>query len=80
MEAADNDGLSKDEDDALRRLSFFADVAGVTEWTESRIAELRSHDRRSEIRPPRDEPLPILESPEDAEEDEESQDLESPAG
>jgi hypothetical protein len=71
MEAPDDGGLTKHEDDDLRRLSFFAHIARLTEWTESRISDLRSHDRRHDVRPPRDEDLPILEpgdqtDPEDA--------------
>jgi hypothetical protein len=71
MESPEAEGLSKEEDDSLRRLSYFADVAGSTEWTDSRIAELRNHDRRRGIRPPRDEPLPILD-PDDRDEPEDA--------
>ena len=56
-----SDGLTKDEDDALRRLSFFADNAGISEWTQNRIDDLRSNDRRRGVRPPRDEPLTVAE-------------------
>ena len=64
METPESEGLSKDEDDALRRLKFFSDNAGISQWTRSRIADLRSHDRRKTIREPREETSPVA-NPED---------------
>ncbi len=61
MEMPESEGLSKEEDDSLRRLSFFGDNAGISEWTRNRIADLRNHDRRKGVRPPRDEPLAVVE-------------------
>jgi hypothetical protein len=59
MEAPQTDGLTEpglteQEDDALRRLSYFADNAGLSEWSKSRLSELRSRDRRDEVRLPRE--------------------------
>ena len=59
METPESEGLSKAEDDSLRRLKFFSDNAGISEWTRDRIASLRTHDRRRGIRAPRDEPLTV---------------------
>ena len=47
-------GLSEAEDDALRRLSYFADNAGLSQWSKSRLSDLRSRDRRDEVRLPRE--------------------------
>ena len=47
-------GLTETEDDALRRLSYFADNAGLSQWSQSRLSELRSRDRRDEVRLPRE--------------------------
>lgn len=49
-----DDGLTRDEDDALRRLAYFAENAGLSKWSESRLKELRSRDRRDDIRLPRE--------------------------
>lgn len=54
MEAPQTDGLSEEEDDALRRLSYFADNAGLSKWSTTRLSELRSRDRRDEVRLPRE--------------------------
>ena len=62
METPESEGLSKEEDDSLRRLKFFSDNAGISQWTRKRIADLRTHDRRKGIRPPRDEPLTVAET------------------
>ena len=46
--------LSPEEDDELRRLRYLADSGTLSERCRARIRELRSRDRRSEIRPPRE--------------------------
>lgn len=48
------EGLTEAEDDALRRLSYFADNAGLSQWSKVRLSDLRSRDRRDEVRPPRE--------------------------
>ena len=48
------EGLSEAEDDALRRLSYFADNAGLSQWSKSRLSDLRARDRRDEVRLPRE--------------------------
>ncbi|HEX4863225.1 MAG TPA: hypothetical protein VFV02_04080 [Acidimicrobiales bacterium] len=55
MESPEEKGLSRDEDDSLRRLAWFAETVGVSHWARTRIDELRRRDRRAEIRPPREE-------------------------
>lgn len=48
------EGLTETEDDALRRLSYFADNAGLSQWSRSRLSDLRARDRREEVRLPRE--------------------------
>jgi hypothetical protein len=55
MESPEDCGLTREEDDSLRRLFWFAETVGVSQWARSRIEDLRRRDRRSEIRPPREE-------------------------
>jgi hypothetical protein len=55
MESPEEHGLTREEDDSLRRLFWFAETVGVSQWTRSRIEDLRRRDRRAEIRPPREE-------------------------
>lgn len=51
-------GLSREEDDELRRLSFFSTVGALSEEKLNRFRELRERDRREEVRPPREFELP----------------------
>lgn len=55
MESPEEHGLTREEDDSLRRLFWFAETVGVSHWARSRIEDLRGRDRRAEIRPPREE-------------------------
>ena len=55
MESPEEHGLTREEDDSLRRLFWFAETVGVSQWARNRIEDLRRRDRRAEIRPPRDE-------------------------
>lgn len=55
MASPEKEGLTREEDDSLRRLAWFAQHVGVSSWARARIEELRSRDRRTEIRPPRQE-------------------------
>ena len=55
MASPEKEGLTREEDDSLRRLAWFAQHVGVSSWARARIEELRSRDRRTEIRPPREE-------------------------
>lgn len=56
MKAPRSEGLSEEEDDDLRRLAYLAGTAGLSAWSESRVSDLRSRDRREEVRPPREIP------------------------
>lgn len=47
-------GLTREEDDELRRLNFLAKVGTLSERKRQRILELRILDRRVQIRPPRE--------------------------
>lgn len=51
-----DDRLSRDEDDELRRLHWFSEVAMLSGQKVERIVELRLRDRRAEIRQPREIP------------------------
>lgn len=55
MESPEEHGLTREEDDSLRRLFWFAETVGVSNWARNRIEDLRRRDRRAEIRPPREE-------------------------
>lgn len=55
MESPEEYGLTREEDDSLRRLFWFAETVGVSQWARNRIEDLRRRDRRAEIRPPREE-------------------------
>jgi hypothetical protein len=46
-------GLTREEDDELRRLNFLSEVDTVSERKRQRILELRMRDRRMQIRPHR---------------------------
>lgn len=46
--------LSPEEDDELRRLHYLSQNGMLSDWSRSRIEELRPRDRRSTIRPPRE--------------------------
>lgn len=54
MQAPRGKGLTEEEDDDLRRLSYLAGTAGMSDWSNSRLAELRLRDRRGEVRLPRE--------------------------
>jgi hypothetical protein len=54
MEVPHPEGLTREEDDSLRRLAYFAENAGLSKWSQSRLHELRLHDRRAKIRLPRE--------------------------
>lgn len=54
MDVPEDGGLTRDEDDSLRRLAYFAENAGLSEWSEARLKELRARDRRDDIRLPRE--------------------------
>jgi hypothetical protein len=47
-------GLSRDEDDELRRLNYMAQHGMLSPRSRERILELRMRDRRLEIRAPRE--------------------------
>lgn len=49
-----SDGLSRQEDDELRRLNYFGEVGTLAGSKLERFAELRLRDRRKEIRAPRE--------------------------
>jgi hypothetical protein len=55
VEASDDKGLTREEDDSLRRLAWFADTVGLSPWAKTRVDDLRRRDRRAEVRPPREE-------------------------
>ena len=55
MDSPEDQGLTREEDDSLRRLFWFAETVGVSQWARGRIEDLRRRDRRAEIRPPREE-------------------------
>lgn len=46
--------LTPEEDDELRRLHYLSQNGMLSEWSKSRIEELKPRDRRSTIRPPRE--------------------------
>jgi hypothetical protein len=46
--------LSPEEDDELRRLHYLSQNGMLSDWSRSRIEELKPRDRRSTIRPPRE--------------------------
>jgi hypothetical protein len=48
------DPLTRDEDDELRRLHWFSELAPLADTKRRRFAELRSRDRRNEVRSPRE--------------------------
>ena len=54
MDVPEDQGLTKEEDDSLRRLAYFAENAGLSQWSRSRLKELRARDRRDDIRLPRE--------------------------
>lgn len=47
-------GLTRDEDDELRRLHYFSQVGQLAGPKLERFLELRLRDRRKAIRPPRE--------------------------
>jgi hypothetical protein len=47
-------GLTRDEDDELRRLNWLSQIGTLAARKVERLIELRLRDRRSEIRPPRE--------------------------
>lgn len=57
MDSSEKKGLTSEEDDSLRRLAWFAQTVGVSQWTRTRIDDLRKRDRRNEVRPPREESI-----------------------
>ncbi|HUB69732.1 MAG TPA: hypothetical protein VL984_04880 [Acidimicrobiales bacterium] len=57
-------GLTREEDDELRRLAFMARFGALDHELNKRIAELRSRDRRKEIRNPRSPNEPEETTPE----------------
>jgi hypothetical protein len=52
--AAIPDGLTREEDDELRRLHWFAQIGTLAARRVERLIELRLRDRRKEVRPPRE--------------------------
>ena len=48
-----SEGLTREEDDELRRLHYFRQVGDLSSYEVERFIELRLRDRRGEVRPPR---------------------------
>lgn len=48
------EGLTRDEDDELRRLHYFSQVGQLAGTKLDRFLELRVRDRRETVRPPRE--------------------------
>ena len=48
-----SEGLTREEDDELRRLHYFRQVGDLSSDKVERFIELRLRDRRGEVRPPR---------------------------
>jgi hypothetical protein len=50
----DSKGLTRDEDDELRRLHYFTEVGNLSDRKQERLIELRLRDRRKTVRQPRE--------------------------
>jgi hypothetical protein len=50
------DGLTRDEDNALRQLAWFELAGDLSDWARQRIRDLRGRDRRENVRNPRPDP------------------------
>ncbi|HEX6393069.1 MAG TPA: hypothetical protein VFZ97_06475 [Acidimicrobiales bacterium] len=50
----DSKGLTREEDDELRRLNYFLEVGSLSDSMLERMVELRLRDRRKSVRPPRE--------------------------
>lgn len=55
-------GLSRDEDDSLRRLAYMDSNGGLSSWSRERVTELRTRDRRASVRQPREDGAPDAEA------------------
>jgi hypothetical protein len=49
-------GLTADEDNELRQLTWFSLVGHLSDASQARLLELRAKDRRSKVRNPRPDP------------------------
>ena len=49
-------GLTAEEDDELRQLTWFSMVGQLSDESEARLLELKGKDRRSNVRNPRPDP------------------------
>jgi hypothetical protein len=52
----DDSGLSPDEDNELRQLTWFSLVGHLSDASQARMLELRARDRRTKVRNPRPDP------------------------
>lgn len=52
------DGLTRDEDDELRRLHYFSNIGALAGQRFERFLELRLRDRRKDVRVPREFEMP----------------------
>ncbi len=64
VEAGPGSGLTKEEDDDLRRLHWLAQNATLSPLLQERMLERRVRDRRSEVRQPREFAAPVHPTPE----------------
>lgn len=54
--ALDQRGLTSEEDNELRQLTWFSLVGQLSDTSEARLIELKAKDRRSKVRNPRPDP------------------------
>jgi hypothetical protein len=52
----DSRGLTTEEDNELRQLTWFSLVGHLSDASQARLLELRARDRRSKVRNPRPDP------------------------
>jgi hypothetical protein len=52
----DNHGLTAEEDNELRQLTWFSLVGQLSDGSQARMLELRAKDRRNKVRNPRPDP------------------------
>ena len=52
----DDHGLTAEEDNELRQLTWFSMVGQLSDTSETRLLELKAKDRRSKVRNPRPDP------------------------
>jgi hypothetical protein len=58
-------GLTREEDDELRRLHWFSQIGILASRRVERLIELRLRDRRNQVRPPREFAEEAVEAPAD---------------